>query len=214
MTDAVPARPDVVTGHHTHIHPTATVRNTTLGDYVDIGDRAIIDEVTMGDYSYIERDSMAIYATIGKFCSIAAATRINAGNHPMWRASQHHFTYRTRRYDMADVDDEAFFDWRRKDHVTIGHDVWLGHGALVLAGVSIGTGAVVAAGAVVSKPVDPYTIVGGVPAKPIKPRHAPAIAERLMALAWWDWPHARIKAALGDFRALSVETFLEKYESR
>jgi hypothetical protein len=201
-------------GHDTHIHTTAIVRDTRLGNYVDIGERVTLNEVEMGDFSYIARDAMVIYTTIGKFCSIAAATRINPGNHPMWRATQHHFTYRSKRYGMAEADDPSFFQWRRDHHVAIGHDVWIGHGAVVLAGVTVGTGAVVAAGAVVSKPVDPYTIVGGVPAKPIKLRHPADIAERLMTLAWWDWPHDRLKTALEDFRTLSAEEFLERHESR
>lgn len=203
--------PSVTIGHDTRIHPMAIVRDTTLGNYVDIAERVTLDEVTMGDFSYIARDAMVIYTTIGKFCSIAAATRINPGNHPMWRATQHHFTYRSKRYGMADTDDEAFFQWRREAHVSIGHDVWIGHGAVILAGTSVGTGAVIAAGAVVAKPVDPYTIVGGVPARVIKRRHSPDVAERLMALAWWDWPFERVKAALPDFKTLSVEEFLEKH---
>ena len=194
------------------IHPTAHVTpDCELGPYTEVGARTRLSETWMGAYSYIVNDSQAIYTTIGKFCSIAAMTRINPGNHPMTRAAQHHFTYRAAAYGLGD-DDAAFFDWRRADAVTIGHDVWIGHGAVLLAGVSIGDGAVIAAGAVVSKPVDPYMIVGGVPAKPIRPRFPPAIGDRLQALAWWDWDHERLGAALKDFRSLSVEAFLEKHE--
>lgn len=200
-----------VLGYDTHIHPTAVVTRSTLGSYVDIGERVLLDEVDMGDFSYFDRDAMVNHTTIGKFCSIAASTRINPGNHPMWRATQHHFTYRARRYGMAETDDTAFFQWRRDHHVTIGHDVWIGHGAVVLAGVTIGTGAVIGAGAVVSKSVDPYTIVAGVPAKPIKRRFSEEIADRLLQLAWWDWPHERLREALLDFRSLSVEQFIEKH---
>ena len=95
--------------------------------------------------------------------------------------------------------------------MTIDHDVWIGHGAIVLAGRSIGTGAVVAGGAVVTKDVPPYTIVAGNPARPIRRRFPEPIAERLMALAWWDWEHDRLRGALEDFQALSVEAFLDKH---
>ncbi len=96
---------------------------------------------------------------------------------------------------------------------SIGHDTWIGHGATILPGVTVGDGAAIGAGAVVSKDVAPYTIVGGVPAKPIRERFEKAVAERLQALAWWDWDHASLRAALDDFRALPIEAFLEKYES-
>jgi phosphonate metabolism protein (transferase hexapeptide repeat family) len=167
----------------------------------------------MGDYSYVVNDSNIIYTTIGKFCSIAAMTRINPGNHPMQRASQSHFTYRASAYFDDAEDDAAFFDWRRSTPVSIGHDVWIGHGAIILPGRSIGTGAVVAGGAIVTKDVAPYTIVAGNPARPIRRRFPEATSERLMALGWWDWDHLRLHEALADFRALSVEAFLERYEA-
>jgi hypothetical protein len=89
--------------------------------------------------------------------------------------------------------------------------VWIGHGAIILPGRTVGDGAVVAAGAVVSKDVPAYTVVAGVPAKPVKRRFPEAIGERLQALAWWDWEHARLRAALEDFRILAIEAFLEKH---
>ena len=194
------------------IDPTAQVRQATLGRYTAIGARTVFAESTMGDYSYVVNDANVIYTTIGKFCSIAAMTRINPGNHPMHRASQSHFTYRAAAYFDDAEDDAAFFDWRRAHAVTIGHDVWIGHGAIVLAGRNIGTGAVVAGGAVVTKDVAPYTVVAGNPARPVRRRFAENIAERLQNLAWWDWDHARLRTALDDFRHLSVEDFLERHE--
>jgi phosphonate metabolism protein (transferase hexapeptide repeat family) len=137
--------------------------------------------------------------------------RINPGNHPHARASLHHFMYRASYYWDDAEDDEAFFAWRRSTPCTIGHDTWIGHNAVILPGVTVGHGAVVAAGAVVSKTVPPYTIVGGVPAAPIKRRHPEALAERLMTLAWWDWPHDRIRGALADFQTLSADAFVDKH---
>jgi phosphonate metabolism protein (transferase hexapeptide repeat family) len=195
------------------IDSTAQVRQATLGRYTAIGARTVFAESTMGDYSYVVNDANVIYTTIGKFCSIAAMTRINPGNHPMHRASQSHFTYRAAAYFDDAEDDEAFFDWRRAHAVTIGHDVWIGHGAIVLAGRSIGTGAVVAGGAVVTKDVAPYTIVAGNPARPVRRRFTEDVADRLQNLAWWDWEHTRLRAALDDFRNLSVEDFLERHEA-
>jgi hypothetical protein len=66
---------------------------------------------------------------------------------------------------------------------------------------------------VVTKDVAPYMIVAGVPAVPLRPRFPAPVADRLLALAWWDWPHDRLRAALEDFRALPAEAFLEKYHA-
>lgn len=190
---------------------TAQVTRSTLGRYTEVGPRTQLLEVELGDYSYVVNDADIAYARIGKFTSIAAMTRINPGNHPMGRASQSHFTYRASAY-FDDAEDEAdFFDWRRAHGVTIGNDVWIGHGAIILPGRSVGDGAIVAAGAVVTKDVPAYTIVAGVPARPVRERFPPAIGARLAALRWWDWDHARLRAALEDFRSLPVEGFLEKH---
>ncbi|PJI40530.1 MAG: acetyltransferase [Rhizobium sp.] len=193
------------------IHESARVSNSTLGRYTEVSERCRLDEVVMGDYSYIMQDGSVWCAQIGKFANIAAAVRINATNHPTWRATLHHFTYRAADYFDGAENDHDFFEWRRENRVTIGHDVWIGHGATVLPGVTVGNGAVIGAGAVVSKDVAAYTIVGGVPARLIRERFAPETAARMESLSWWDWDHDRLFAALADFRSLEAEEFVEKY---
>ena len=194
------------------IDPSASVRDTMLGAYTEVGARTSLIEVEMDDYSYVVNDAQIIYTTIGKFCSIAAMTRINPGNHPMHRATQSHFTYRSSAYFDGVQDDAEFFEWRRRHRVRIGHDVWIGHGAIILPGRSIGAGAVIAAGAIVTKDVAAYTIVAGNPARAIKRRFPETVSDRLARLAWWDWDHEMLRAALPDFRTLPVEDFLDKYE--
>ena len=197
-----------------YIDPTASVVASQLGRYTEVGARTSVVESAMGDYSYVVNDAQIIYTRIGKFCSIAAMTRINPGNHPMHRATQAHFTYRASAYFEGEADDATFFDWRRSHRVEVGHDVWIGHGAIILPGRRIGTGAVVAAGAIVTKDVAPYTIVAGNPARAVRRRFSEDVENRMMALAWWDWTHEALRAALADFRALPVEAFLDKYEDR
>jgi phosphonate metabolism protein (transferase hexapeptide repeat family) len=167
------------------IRPTAEVRDSRLGAYTEVGARTKLLEVALGDYSYIVNDSEAAYTRFGKFCSIAAMTRINPGNHPVARATQSHMTYRTSAYFPGERDEEEFFAWRRASLVVVGHDVWIGHGAIILPGRTVGTGAVVGAGAVVTKDVDPYAIVAGNPARVIRqrfPAAAAAAAARVVGL--------------------------------
>jgi phosphonate metabolism protein (transferase hexapeptide repeat family) len=195
------------------IDPSASLHDVRLGAYCEVGARTILQEVVMDDYSYVVNDSQIAYTTIGKFCSIAAMTRINPGNHPMQRATQAHFTYRASAYFAGEGDEAEFFAWRRGHRVRIGHDVWIGHGAVVLPGRSIGTGAVIAAGAIVTKDVPDYSIAGGNPARIIKRRFPEHVSSRLIALAWWDWDHETLRQALPDFRQLEIEAFLAKYEA-
>jgi phosphonate metabolism protein (transferase hexapeptide repeat family) len=193
------------------IHESAKVTDTHLGRYTEIDEGCIISECDIGDYSYLIRQTEAWCATIGKFANIASHVRINATNHPTWRATLHHFTYRAGDYFDGAENEADFFKWRRDHRVTIGHDVWIGHGAVVLPGVTIGNGAVIGSGAVVSKDVSPYTIVGGVPAKLIRNRFDDGLGDRMNDLAWWDWSHDQLHEALSDFRSLQAFDFIEKY---
>jgi phosphonate metabolism protein (transferase hexapeptide repeat family) len=193
------------------VHPTAEVVASALGRYTEICERCVVLETALGDYSYMMQDTQTWAASIGKFVNIASHARINAPNHPLWRATLHHFTYRANDYWPDAERDESVFDWRRENAVVVGHDVWIGHGATILPGVRVGNGAAIGAGAVVRRDVETYTIVGGAPARPIKPRFARGVGDRMDALAWWDWDHARLRAALDDFRTLSAEAFLEKH---
>src|SRR5690606_9429383 len=146
------------------IHPTAELKGCRLGRYAAIGERVILREVTVGDFSYFERHAEAAYASIGKFCSIAANSRLNALEHPVERLTTHKVSYRPNEFFRGLGVDAGFLERRRGRSVTIGHDVWVGHGAVVMPGVTVGNGAVIGANAVVTRDVAPFSVVAGVSA--------------------------------------------------
>jgi hypothetical protein len=191
------------------IHDTSLVIDSCIGEWTDIGPNCSLVESTFDDYSYAADNVSIIYAQVGKFCSIASHVRINPGNHPMDRVTQHHMTYRRVEYGLGEADDAAFFEWRRAHQCVIGHDVWLGHAVTVMPGVRIGTGAVVGSGAVVTKDVGPYEIAVGVPARAIRQRFADDVIATLLRIAWWEWDRAALEARFDDLR--DVPMFLEKY---
>lgn len=193
------------------MHPSATLRNAKLGRFTEIRERVAFWDSGLDDYSYVERQAEVIYASIGKFCAIASNARVNALEHPIERVSQHKITYRANEYFLGARLDQDFREKRRSQAVEIGHDVWVGHGAVIMPGIKIGHGAVIAASAVVTRDVAPYAIVAGVPAKFLKWRFENKISERIIALGWWHWGHDKLAAAVGDMRILSIEAFLEKW---
>jgi len=193
------------------IHPGCTIRNSDFGPWTEVGRDSVILNSSFGAYSYCTRLCDIANTTIGKFVNIAAMARIGPTDHPMDRASLHHFQYRSNDYWPDAEPDEAFFAARAARRISIGHDVWIGHGAIIRPEVTIGNGAVIGAGAVLTRDVVPYTIVAGVPAAPIRARFPDDVADGLQRLAWWDWDHDALRDALPDFRALSGAAFLAKY---
>lgn len=194
------------------LHDGCSIDDASFGAYVEIGQGSRIAHSSIGDYSYCDRFADIANTAVGKFANIAAFVRIGATDHPMDKASLHHFHYRSASYFDDAADDADWFAHRRTRRTVIGHDTWIGHNAQVRPEVTIGHGAVVAGGAIVTKDVAPYMIVAGIPAKPLRARFSEPIAKRMLALAWWDWPHDQLRAALDDFRQLRAEDFLDRYE--
>jgi phosphonate metabolism protein (transferase hexapeptide repeat family) len=193
------------------LHPDVVVVNSTIGAWCEVGTATRLQNSALGDYSYCDRFCDIANAQVGKFSNIASLVRIGATDHPLDRASLHHFMYRASYYWPDEPDEAAVFAARAARVTVIGHDTWLGHGAIVKPGLTIGHGAVVGSGAVVTKDVAPYTIVAGNPARVIRMRQPPEIAARMIALNWWDWDHARLRASLEDFRRMDAQAFLDAY---
>ena len=193
------------------LHPDCEIAASDFGAYCEVGRGSRVINSSFGDYAYCDRYADIANCTVGKFANIAAFTRIGPTDHPYQNAAQHHFLYRSASYWDDATDDEAFFARRAARRCSLGHDCWIGHGAIIKPEVTVGIGAIVASGAVVTKDVAPFTIVAGVSAAPLRTRFAGPVIERMLALAWWDWPHDELRAALDDFRALPAEAFLEKH---
>ncbi|MDQ7010429.1 MAG: CatB-related O-acetyltransferase [Mariprofundaceae bacterium] len=140
----------------------------------------------IGRYSYIMPPARLHHVSIGNFCSIGENLRLIHYHHPVDQFSTFPFA---RRLAMHGRDFQPLFnEVIDKGPVLIGHDVWIGHNCTVMGGVSIGTGAIIGTGSVVTKDVEPYMIVGGVPAKPIRQRLSDKAVKKLLASQWWDWP--------------------------
>ncbi|MDR0514982.1 MAG: hypothetical protein LBG81_07460 [Coriobacteriaceae bacterium] len=191
--------------------PGSQVTGSSLGAYVFVGERCTIDASTIGSYSHIGAGNDIFSSEVGKFASFATEVRINPVQHPTYsRVVQSHITYRCAAYGFGQ-NDEEFLAFRASRRAVIGHDVWIGYNATVQGGVTIGNGAVVGSMAVVTKDVEPYTIVVGNPARAIKARFEPRIIEGIERSAWWDWSHEQLKDRLKDFN--DIEAFCEKYGS-
>src|SRR6185503_10124529 len=144
---------------------------------------------------------------IGSFCSIAPEVEIITGGiHPAEWVSL--FPFRTRWGLPGGYQDGM--PTSRGD-VTIGSDVWIGTGAMILSGVTIGDGALVAARAVVTKDLPPFAVAAGAPARVISMRFEPATIERLLAIRWWDWPEEKIRESVDLLSSPRVEEFLRRY---
>ena len=188
--------------------------NITVGDYTMYND--FVNDPTQFEknnvlYQYtINHDHLII----GKFCSIACGAKFlfNSANHTLHSLSTYPFPLFFEEWglDKANVTDA----WDNKGDIVIGNDVWIGYEAVILAGVTIGDGSIIGARAVVTKDVPPYTIVGGVPAKPIRKRFDEDTVSALLRLKWWDWPIKQIAGSIDAIQTGDIDRLCSMVQKR
>ena len=169
---------------------------------IEVGDYTVYNDF-VSDPLLFERNNVLYHypinherLIIGKFCSIACGVKFlfNCANHTLKSLSTYTFPLFYEDWDLKKSD--VVTTWDNKGDIVIGNDVWIGYEAVIMAGVRIGNGAIIATRAVVTKDVPPYTIVGGIPAKPIRKRFTDDTIQKLEALQWWNWSFEKIKQSL------------------
>lgn len=182
---------------------------------IEVGDFTIYNDFVNDPRDFEKNNVLYHYPVngdrlkIGKFCSIACGTKFlfNSANHSLRSLSTYTFPIF---FDEWELDAKNIRGaWDNKGDIVIGNDVWIGFEAVILAGVTIGDGAIIGTRAVVTKDVPPYTIVGGIPAKPIRRRFDDNTIERLEALRWWDWDEERIKRNISAIQAGDIDALCE-----
>lgn len=177
----------------------AILKVVSTEDHVAVYKNTIVTYSEIGRYSYIANDSKINNATIGRFCSIGFEVHIGTGKHPIDFKSTSPVFYSTNRLftNIPFAKEQHYSEYER---CTIGNDVWIGARAIILDGVTIGNGAIIGANSLVTKDVEPYSIVGGVPAKHIKYRFSAEKIQALQAEAWWNWTDEKLTAELSSFQ--------------
>ena len=190
---------------------TVYLKNVIDNPNIQIGDYTIYNDFVHDPREFRKNNVLYHYPInkdrliIGKFCSIACSAKFlfNSGNHKMASLSTYTFPLFFEEWDLEK--ENVAQAWDQKGDIIIGNDVWIGYEAVILSGVTIGDGAVIGCRAVVTKDVPPYTIVGGVPAKPIRKRFDEETIKELQKIKWWDWTEKKIAGKIPAIQAGDLE---------
>lgn len=185
--------------NQTEIYPrsgdnqTVYLKSVITHQNIEVGDFTIYNDFVNDPRDFEKNNVLYQYPInhdrliIGKFCSIGCGAKFifNCANHTLKSLSTYTFPLFFEEWDLPKSD--VVSAWDNKGDIVIGNDVWIGYDAIIMAGVTIGDGAIIGTRAVVTKDVEPYSIVGGVPAKEIRKRFSTDIIARLQELQWWNW---------------------------
>lgn len=181
---------------------TVYLKNVVSGANIEIGDYTIYNDFVHDPRDFERSNVLYHYPVngdrlkIGKFCSIACGAKFlfTSGNHSLRSLSTYTFPIFFEEWGLDAKD--ICSAWDNKGDIVLGNDVWVGYEAVIMSGVTIGNGAIIGTRAVVTKDVPPYTIVGGVPAKPIRKRFDDDTIRALENLRWWDWEREKIARSI------------------
>lgn len=194
---------------------TVYLKNIVDNSNIEIGDYTIYNDFVHDPREFLKNNVLYHYPInkdrliIGKFCSIACGAKFlfNSANHRIASLSTYTFPLFFEEWGLEK--ENVAQAWDQKGDIIIGNDVWIGYEAVILSGVTIGDGAVIGCRAVVTKDVPPYTIVGGVPAKPIRKRFDEETIKELQKIKWWDWPEEKIAGKIPAIQAGDLEELRE-----
>lgn len=193
-------------------HDIVYLKNVVSDPSIIVGDYTIYNDFVHDPTDFEKNNVLYHYPIhdekliIGRFTSIACGTKFvfNCANHTLKSLSTYSFPIFFDEWNLNR--DEIGKAWDNQGDIIIGNDVWIGYEAVIMAGVTIGDGAIIGARALVTKDVPPYTIVGGVPAKPIRRRFDDRTIETLQKISWWNWPYERIQKAIPYIQSGDIET--------
>lgn len=195
---------------------TVYLKNVITEPNIQIGDYTIYHDFVNDPKEFQKNNVLYHYPlnqdklVVGKFCSIACGAKFlfNSANHSLTSLATYTFPLF---FEEWGLEKQRVRDaWDNKGDIVIGNDVWIGYEAIILSGVTVGDGAIIGSRAVVTKDVPPYTIVGGVPAKPIRKRFDENTIAALLQVRWWDWPERRIQENIQNIQAGCMEKFMER----
>lgn len=197
---------------------TVYLKNVITNPNIEVGDYTMYNDFLNDPVEFEKNNVLYHYPInhdrliIGKFCSIACGAKFlfNSANHTLASLSTYPFPLFFEEWGLEKRN--VAKSWDNKGDIRIGNDVWIGFEAVILAGVTIGDGAIIGTRALVTKDVPPYTIVGGVPARPIKKRFDEDTISDLLRIRWWDWPDEKIARNIGAIQAGCIEEIKELRE--
>ena len=199
-------------------HTTVYLKNVITEPTIEVGEYTTYDDFENDPRDFQRNNVLYHYPEcnhdklkIGRFCSIACGAKFifNSANHALGSLSAYPFPIFFEEWGLATDVVSISTAWDNHGDIIVGNDVWIGYGAVIMSGVTIGDGAIIGTRAVVTKDVAPYTIVGGVPAKPIRKRFDEKTIEKLQFIQWWNWDEEKIKKHICDIQAGNIDA-LEK----